>query len=235
MRIQKYSEFVNEEISKKQMVGGVLAGGLALGALGAGAGYLRDRDSSPTEKTSSIKKELPNKFLMNQKMLTVGCDFYLTNDSKENFGMIEQRILSFGTKFEYLDNTGNLSAVAESRVISLFNVIDVKDANGKSLGRIEEEILETLGNILEGQNVYSIYDGNGNLVAKSKRDMLVENHVEIEDMSGKVIAIFHKPVFSFMGDRWKCEIYSSDVDPRLLIFIPSYISTRHAEKEEEKK
>ena len=35
--------------------------------------------------------------------ITIGNDFWITNDKRENFGKVEQRILSMGKKFEYFD------------------------------------------------------------------------------------------------------------------------------------
>lgn len=223
-KIQRYEEFVNEEISKKGLVGGMLAGTLALGGLATGGAYMRDKTSAPTEEVSQMKKEIPNSFMINEKLLTIGNDFWITNESRENFGKIEQRMLTGGKKFELFDNTGKIDATAQAEVLSLYKVIHVKDASGQEIGRIEEEFLESLGNLLEGQNVYSVYDGSGKLVAKSKADSYLKNDVDIYDNSGELVARFHKPAMGF-GDRWKCEITPSNIDKRLLVFIPAYISS----------
>jgi integrase len=103
-------------------------------------------------------------------------------------------------------------------------LIHVKNASGQEIGRIEQEVLESLGNILEGQNIYSVYDANNNLIGKSKSDMIIKNNVEIYDNSDKLVARFHKPAIQF-GDRWKCEITPSNIDKRLLVFIPAYVSS----------
>lgn len=103
-------------------------------------------------------------------------------------------------------------------------MVHIKDANGQEIGRIEQEVLESIGNMLEGQNIYSVYDSNNNLIGKSKSDMIIKNNVEIYDNSDKLVARFHKPVIQF-GARWKCEITPSNIDKRLLVFIPAYISS----------
>lgn len=222
--IKKYDEFCNEEISRKGLFRGMLAGGLAIGGLATGGAYMRDRDSAPTEEVSNVKKEIPNQFMINEKLLTIGNDFWITNDKRENFGKVEQRVLSFGKKFEYFDNTGRLDATAQEEVLTMLNKIDVVDGSGNSIGRIEQEFLESLGNLLEGQNVYSVYDGSGKLVAKSKADSYLKNDVDIYDNSGELVARFHKPAMGF-GDRWRCEIVKEGIDKRLLIFIPCYLSS----------
>ena len=223
-KIQRYEEFVNEEISKKGLVGGMLAGTLALGGLATGGAYMRDKTSAPTEEVSQMKKEIPNSFMINEKLLTIGNDFWITNESRENFGKIEQRMLTWGKKFELFDNTGKIDATAQAEVLSLYTVIHVKDDSGQEIGRIEEEVLESLGNMLEGQNIYSVYDANNNLIGKSKSDMIIKNNVEIYDNSDKLVARFHKPAIQF-GARWKCEITPSNIDKRLLVFMPDYISS----------
>ena len=222
--IKNYDEFCNEEISRKGLLKGMLAGTIALSGIAGGASYMRDKSSAPTEEVSNVKKEIPNKFMINEKLFTIGNDFWITNDKRENFGKVEQRILSMGKKFEYFDNTGKLDATAQEEVLTLVNKIHVEDSNGNKIGRIEQEILESFENILNGQNVYSIYDKGGNLVAKSKADAFIKNDVEIYDNSGDLVARFHKPAIGF-GDRWYCEVVGDKIDKRLLIFIPCYLSS----------
>jgi uncharacterized protein YxjI len=234
MKINNYQEFINEEISKKQILTGALAGTLAIGGIGAGASYLRDRSSRPKEEISQVKKEIPSNFMINEKMLTIGNDFWITNKEGENFGKIEQRLLSFGKKFEYFDNTGKLDATAQEKLFSLYNIVYVKDGTGKDIGRVEQEILESFGNVLEGQNVYSIYDSNNNLIGKSKADLVITNNIEIYDDKDNLVARFHKPAIQF-GDRWTCEINKSNIDNRLMIFIPAYISSKSSNSKSSKK
>jgi len=225
MKIKKYDEF-NEELSKKGLLAGTLAAGLAMGGIGAGLANMRDKQGAPTEQISSVKKEIPNNFQVSEKLLNIGHDFWITNDQKENFGKVEQRTLSFGKKFEYFDNTGKLSVVAQEKVFTVSTTINATDAvTGEKIGTIEQEILQSLGNILNGQNIYTIFDGSGNVIGKSKADMVIKNNVQIYDNSGNMIAKFHTPALS-MGARWKCEVNSSDIDKRLLIFIPIYISSQ---------
>lgn len=232
--IKKYDEFCNEEISKKGLVKGMLAGTLAFGGIAGGAAYMRDRSSAPTEEISNIKKEIPNQFMINEKLLTIGNDFWITNDKRENFGKVEQRVLSWGKKFEYFDNTGKLDATAQEEVLTMSNKIHVEDANGNKIGRIEQEILESFENILDGQNVYSVYDKDGKLVAKSKADNFIKNDVDIYDNSGDLVARFHKPAMGF-GDRWNCEVVKEEIDKRLLIFIPCYLSSSSSKSRNNKK
>lgn len=228
MKIKNYEEFLNEGLIKKGLATGVLAATLSLG-IGSGFGYMRDKGAEPTDQVSSIKSEIPNTFDIDEKILSIGYKFWITNNKRENFGKIEQRMISFGKKFEYFDNTGKLDAIAKEEVFSLGAKIDIKDGNGNAIGSIKEEILESLENIANGQNIYSILDAEGRIVGKSKSDNIIKNNVEIYDNSDRLIASFHTPMAS-MGARWRCEILSTKIDKRLFIFIPAYISSKSSSK-----
>lgn len=225
MKIKRYNDFVNEEVGRNKILTGALAATLGLGGLATGGAYLRDKSAAPTEQVSEVKKEIPNDFMINEELLTIGSDFWVTNKNKENFGKIEQRIISFGKKFEYFDNTGELSATAKAKVLTLYTIIDIVDDKGNKIGRIEEEVIESIENIFNGQNVYSIYDSSGKLIGKSKADMVIKNNVDIYDDADNLIATFHKPMVQF-GDRWSCSIKSDNIDKRLLIFVPAYLSSK---------
>ena len=48
MKVKSYDEFVNEEISRKGMIGAMGGAMLGLGAIGAGTAYYRDKQFEPT-------------------------------------------------------------------------------------------------------------------------------------------------------------------------------------------
>lgn len=56
------------------------------------------KGAEPTEVNQTIHNEIPNDFKVESKILSFGTDMYITNDIKENFGKIEERILSLGKK-----------------------------------------------------------------------------------------------------------------------------------------
>lgn len=234
MKIKKYDEFINEEISRKGILGAAAGLALGTGVIGTGIANYRDSQITPTELRTATKQEIPNKFEVNEKLLNIGHDFYITNSNKDNFGKIEQRVLSIGKKFEYFDSTGKLNATAQEEVLNIKSVVHVKDENGKLIGTIEQEILESFGNILDGQNVYSILDSEGNVLAKSKSDIITKNDVDIYDNNDKLISRMHTPLVSF-GSRWKCELFDSKIDKRILIFIPAYISSKSSKSSSKSK
>lgn len=226
MKYVKGYDEVNEEISRKSLATGILAGTLAVGGITGAGIHMRDRAGAPTEEYSIVKKDIPNNFNVNEIILTVGHDFWVTNDNGENFGKIEQRTISIGKKFEYFNSTGDLSAVAQARVIDWKTKIDIKDSRGDKIGTVVVEILEGFkSKLTKARNTYYIYDANDNLVAKSEAGLIFKNDVEIFDVNDKLIGKFHKNILQF-GARWNCEIISNDIDKRLLIFIPAYITSK---------
>jgi uncharacterized protein YxjI len=220
--IKNYNDFTNEEINlKKALVGGALAAGLA-----TGGAYIHDKSIEPTELVQSIHTDIPNNFQMKQKILTFGTDMWITNNNRDNFGKVEERIFSWGKKFEYIDNTGKKIATAKEEIFTLWTKIDISDENGKHIGTVEQEILESMMSIIH--SVYSIKDANGNIIAKSKKLDFFTTFVDLYDMDGKQVASFSKKVFT-LSDKWDVNI-SGDIDKRLIIFIPSFISSAQAEK-----
>jgi len=171
--------------------------------------------------------DIPNNFQMKQKILTFGTDMWLTNDNKDNFGKIEERILSWGKKFEYIDNTGKKLATAKEQIFTLWTKIDITDENGKYIGTVEQEVIESLTSLI--YSVYSIKDANGNVIAKSKKIDFFTTFVDLYDMEGKPVASFRKKVFT-LSDKWDVNI-TGDIDKRLIVFIPSFISSAQAERE----
>lgn len=217
--------FVSEEINlKKTLVGGALAAGL----LGGGA-YIHDKSIEPTEIVQSQHTDIPNNFQMKQKILTFGTDMWLTNDNKDNFGKVEERILSWGKKFEYIDNTGKKLATAKEQIFTLWTKIDISDENGNHIGTVEQEVMESFTSLI--YSVYSIKDSNGNVIAKSKKIDFFTTFVDLYDMEGKPVASFRKKVFT-LADKWDINV-TSDIDKRLIVFIPSFISSSQSEKDDD--
>ena len=221
--IKSYEEF-NEEINlKKAVVGaGILAG------LGTGLGYLHDKSVEPKELIQSQHVDIPNTFKMKSKMLTMGTDMYVTNDNRDNFGKVEERILSWGKTFQYYDNTGKVKATAKEEVFSWGTKINISDSSGNHIGSVEEEIIESMFSL---HSIYSIKDAGGNVIAKSKKIEFFVANVDIFDNSGGFVANFSQEGFTF-GDVWDVTI-QSDIDKRLIIFIPSFISSAQAERSDD--
>ena len=226
-RLKTYNDFINEEINlKKSLIGGAIAASTL-------AGCSTDKGSNYHDTTSSNKievtdpKELPNSMIFSQKFLTIGTDMTILDDNGNEFGVVEERVLSWGKKFEYLDNSGNLIASAKQRVFSLYTVIDITDASGSKIGSVEQEVIESLFSIY---SIYSIKDASGNVLAKSRKLDFLTTDVDIEGKDGSIS--MSKDFINMFGDTWRIDM-NSTIDKRLVVFIPSFISSKQSEKESE--
>ena len=223
--IKKYEDFHNEGLLKNAIIGGAL-----VGALATGAGYLHDKSVEPTEISQSTHNNIPSQFKMKSKILTIGTDMFVTDDNNSNYGKVEERILSLGTKFEYKDNTGKIVATAKEEILTWSTKIDITDSSGKFIGSVEQEIMESL---LSWYSIYSIKDANGNQIAKSKKIDFWTSNVDIFDMSNNIIGNFSQESFT-IGHEWDISI-TGNIDKRLIIFIPSFISSSQDAKSDDKK
>lgn len=216
MKLKRYNQFVNEEINlKSALIGGALAASTL-----AGCDSTTDKSPSPeqTEVVSEVSpKELPNKFEMEEKILSIGTDMNIISNG-DKIGKIEERTLSWGKKFEYFDNTGDIKSTAKQKALSWGTEIEVFDENGDKIGSIEEEILESLFSI---KSIYSIKDASGNLIGKSEKLELFSTNIEIESPSGDLICKIHRPAINLFSDSWNIEI-TGNIDRRLIVFIPCY-------------
>jgi uncharacterized protein YxjI len=228
--IKRYEDFINEEINlKKALVGGVIAASTLSGCDSPNQ-FKRPGAYSPSDIEYSTEKseqvELPSSMIFSQKFLTIGTDMTILDNNNKEFGKVEERILSWGKKFEYLDNSGKLVASAKQRVFSLYTVIDITDASGSKLGSVEQEVIESLFSIY---SIYSIKDASGKVVAKSKKLSFFKTDVDITDNNGGSISM-SKDFINMFGDTWRLDM-NSDIDRRLLVFIPSFISSAQQERE----
>lgn len=213
----------NEEINLKKTI----AAGALLGGLAGGVGYMHDKSIEPKEIVQSKHTDIPNSFKLKKKMLSIGTDMYVTDDNRSNFGKIEERTLAFGRTFQYYDNTGKILTTAKQEIFSIGTKIDISDESGKLIGSVEQEILESMFSFY---SIYSIKDETGTVIAKSKKLDFFTTNVEIFDMSGNLVVSLDQSAFKY---EWSCNIKSTSIDKRLVIFIPSFISAAQDDKEEE--
>ena len=219
-KIQTYQDFCNEGTLAKVLGGAALVGGLL-----GGTAYVHDKNVEPTELSQSQHTDIPSTFKMKSQILTMGTDMWVTNDNHDNFGKVEERLLSWGKKFQYKDNTGKLIATAKEEVLTWSTKIDITDSSNRFIGSVEQEILESM---FSWYSIYSIKDINGNVIAKSKKLDFWTSNVDIFDTKGNIIANFSQEGFT-LADKWDVSI-TGNIDKRLIIFIPSFISSSQAEK-----
>lgn len=160
---------------------------------------------------------LPNKFEMDENVMAIGTDMKVFTD-EGSLGKIEERTLRLGTTFEYFDSGGEKQATAKKEAISWGVQIDIFDGEGTKLGAVHEKVFESMFSI---KSQYEVFGPNGETIASSEKLDLVGTDITIKDPSGDVVATLERPWMNFGGDRWRVDI-TGDIDPRLIIFIPSY-------------
>lgn len=217
--LNNYEKF-NEEINlKKAIVGGALAASTLVGCNTPNSNYNPDIDPR-TQVTQT--KETGKSFTMEQNIVSFGTDMDISTG-----GRVEERLLSFGRKFEYFDKSGKLKATAKERVFSLGNVIEITDENGRKIGSVEQEIIESMFSLA---TVYSIKSADGRVLAESEKLDFFTTNVSISDNEGGDVTM--SKAFISIGDSWDVEI-NSNIDERLIIFIPSFISAAQSSKKSE--
>jgi len=214
----KHIKSFNEEWDPKK----IAVGAAIVGGLGLGAGYLHDKSIEPKEAVS--QNPIPSRFLMKGKLLSIGTDMYLTNDNNDNFGRVEERTIRLSSTFEYFDSSGKLKAKASEKLLTLYTIIEITDENGSIIGYVEEEVIESMTSLF--YHVFTIRDSNKNVLATSKKIDLLSSNVEISG-SGGVVRI-SQSIFR-LGDEWEIEI-NSNIDKRLIVFIPSFIKSSQDRK-----
>ena len=224
-KVKSYEDFVNEEINlKKVLVGGALAASLA--ACGPNDGK-RSVDIEPygTERVQEVKKtfdQLPSDFNMDEELITFGMDMDITSGG-DTYGKIEERTMNWGRTFELFDSSHNKIATAEEEVLSLYTDIKIKDENGKLIGSVEQEIMDSMFSIY---SIYSIKDGSGRVIGKSEKLDFFTTEIEIVDNSGNPLVTLDKEFMS-IGDSWSVKT-NGNLDNKIVVFIPAFVSAAQA-------
>lgn len=121
MKYLKNFQDYNEKINlKKALIGGALVTSL----IGCNTKEINTTKYTDTNTelvdTKSDTLNLPNKFNMDEVIMTIGTDMELSSDNK-NLGKIEERIVSWGKTFEYMGPNGTKLAYGKQRVVSYNN------------------------------------------------------------------------------------------------------------------
>ena len=243
MIITKFSKFNEEMNLKKILLGGALAASTLacnnpstntelksvntteIGEIKQPSGYSNSDYSYEVSASKSIM-DAPATFRMEEILMSIGLDMNITDNNGNEYGIIEERTLSFTKTFELLDSNRNVIAKGQTEAFSFTTVVDIKDENDKLIGTLEQEIFE---NLFDFGSLYTIKNANGEVVAKSRKLDFFTTDVSIEGNKGKIS--MNKEFLSF-GDQWEIK-YNGSIDKRLIAFIPAFISS--AQKERHKK
>jgi len=190
--------------------------------------------------------DLPEKFLVRE---TVGSgltplvyDFEVLGEEDQVIARIGSRIFRTASTLELSSPEGELIATARAKYISWGTKIQIVDCQDNPIGRISEESvvgkrLLSLGS-LQG---YKFQDTSGNQVADvSKVDTsaltvlpfagivhkagLGRNTLfSIKGRDGEPLFKISRSTIQLIRDTWEItRLQSSDLDPRVLVFLPAY-------------
>lgn len=229
MKYLKSFQDYNEKINlKKALIGGALVTSL-IGCNPKEVNTTKYTDNN-TElvDTKSDTLNLPNKFNMDEVIMTIGTDMELSSDD-QNLGKIEERIVSWGKTFEYITPNGTKLAYGKQRVVSLVTTIDIFDEKDRKIGTFREELFENFFSI---KTHYSIKDSNGKLIGESEKLDWLSTNVEIYSPNKELICKLKRSAFNLISDSWTVEIMGN-IDKRLVIFIPCFITSADNERKDD--
>lgn len=189
---------------------------LALATLPSCAPNPAPQPTAATPQATSPQR-LPPSFTVQEKFFAIGTDTTIQAGGT-TYGRIDQKILSWGTAFTYYDNTGVKIASAKQRVLSWGVQIDIFDNNDVKIGSVREDVLKNLFSI---KSHYTILDASDNVIARSAKLDWLATDIKVKTEAGATVAHMHRPAIDFGGATWSVTI-SEEIDPRLVIFIPSY-------------
>lgn len=231
MIITKFSKFNEEMNLKKALIGTLAATTMACSNPNSTTTINRVGTEVSTPKARVVEPtknilDAPKVFRMEEEFMTFGLDMRVTDDNNNDYGVVEQRTMSFTKTFELLDSDGGLIAKGRSKAFSFTTVVEVTDNKGKLIGTLEEEIFENLFSL---GSLYTIKDANGKVLGKSRKLDFFTTDVTI---SGKGGTITMNKEFLTWGDQWEIT-FNGSIDRRLVAFVPSFISSSQKEKKEE--
>lgn len=229
MKHLKSFQDYNEKIDlKKVLIGGALATSL----IGCNHQDINKPEYTNTDTelvdTKTDTLNLPNKFDMDEVVMTIGTDMELSSGD-QNLGKIEERIVSWGKTFEYMGPNGTKLASGKQRVVSLVTTIDIFDEKDRKIGTFKEELFENFFSI---KTHYSITDSVGKLIGESEKLDWLSTNIEIYSPNKELICKLKRPAFNLISDSWRVEIMGN-IDKRLVIFIPCYKTSADNERKED--
>lgn len=171
------------------------------------------------DTTTNSLVNIPNRFTMKESILSIGTKMKISANGQD-YGTIHEEIFNITTVLNYKNVGGEFIAKARKKIFSVGSVAEVFDANGVFIGSIEQEILESL---VSFYSIYTIKDENGDVIGKSKKIKILTNQVEIYDNSGDLAIEFNEKLIS-IGSKYNVSVYSGEIDKRLIIFVPVFIT-----------
>jgi uncharacterized protein YxjI len=217
----------NRDFFTKKMAEAICLTGLALFTTG-GCSHLEQKEREPVP-AKVARRELGNSMTMKEILFAYGTDLVI-KDSDGVIGTVEQRTLKLTPSFEYRDNNGQVVAYASQQMLSFGTHIDIYDSSGAKIGAFQDKVFR---NLLSISRMFSIQDAQGNEIGTSDKISFFGTSIKIYDRDKKHAATISRPAFDLGLADWSIEITGGEIDPKMLVFIPSYKT--YSDKQSKKK
>lgn len=163
---------------------------------------------------------LPNKFIVNEKVISLVTSFSIEDDNNQDYGTISKDILNLTTTFSYTDANNKLVATGKEELFSWGTKIDFYDAKDNYIGAINENVIESMFKVYTN---YTVLDKNEKEIAKSEKTDILQTDITLTGIDGKKIAKLERDLINITSDTWNIEIFQRDkIDARILPIIVAY-------------
>lgn len=136
-------------------------------------------------------------------------------------GSISRKVLDVRTVFEFTDADGNLVARGVKELLSWGTKIEIEDNQGQVIGKLHEEVFESMFKIV---TQYRVLDARDQIVAQSEKIDFGGTEFTLTSPDGKTPYLdITRPMFNPLGDTWTVTQHPQNrIDPRIVAILPVY-------------
>jgi len=173
-------------------------------------------------------RRLPDNFQVKERVVFKLKNSFDVEADGVNYGKVSEHLVQLTRSFDFADNTGSTVATASVAIYSWGTEIKIVDSDGKTIGTIKEEVLNSL---FSHWNTYEVLDAQGKVIAHSKKSEFFATTITLENKEGQAVAEVRRGMINLAGDSWSVSIKDrSIVDARILPFIAAYKTVSDNEK-----
>lgn len=150
-------------------------------------------------ETPLDETELPQEFYVQERFISLMRTFDV-HSKDQLFGTATKTFFAMTPTYTLRDPWGQTLAEARERFFSLLKQVDVVDAQGQSLGKLEAEF-----NLL--WRTFRLLDRNQKIIARGQLNFWETCYTFFDPLDeSRVIATVSRPFFNFFGHSWTVKI-----------------------------
>jgi uncharacterized protein YxjI len=155
----------------------------------------RRRSERKAEKETFGRKGTATRYQMRQKLVAIGDDFYIKNESGQNIFKVDGKVLRVRDKLVFKDMQGQVVCQLQERILTIKDTMAIEDGQGNEVARVKKALITPLrdrwtvkikdgpdldvqGNILDHE--YEIKDGRRKIAQVSKKWFRVRDTYGVE-------------------------------------------------------